>query len=375
MEIILKYFLKFAYWLSIPVIFSIELLKLLFNQCHRIYKRSHPAKILVYSYLLLITIPWLIYSAIGLDGFRFPDHEENRSIWDLLYFSMVTVSTLGYGEIQPVNVSARTIAAIQSVLGPVTLAFYVSNLFFAFSIERDYKTELNRKKEAFGNVQGIRRKLYANLTYLFETIVHDADPAPSGEMSVNFHDFDETTYPFTTTQHDAIHRHQEARLHVLTLYGSHGDVYKADNLIYINRIDRQIAHNRRKIERFYYGDMSYPDMDNEFRIRVHEILNQLENIEFITSEINSMPPDSPIREATKGNYFDRLWYTLQIIHQSMAMIESLNMQGVTIGPVCPDPTEEYTPFDIEKHFSHWRTHKLQGGIQFISKFKNELDKS
>lgn len=375
MDTVLKYFINLVYWLSMPVIFFIELLKLLLNQAIRIYKHSHPAYILLSSYLLLITIPWFIYSAIGADGFRFPDDEEKKSVWDLLYFSMVTVSTLGYGEIQPVNVSARAMAAIQSVLGPVTLAFYVSKLFFAFSIERDYKAELNRKREAFGNVQGIRRKLYANLTYLFETVVHDADPAPTGEMSVNFHDFGDTTYPFATTQHDATHRHQEARLHVLTMHGSHGDVYKADNLNYINRIDRQMAHNRRKLERFYYGDMSYPEMDNEFRIRVHEILNQLENIEFITSEINSMSPDSPMREHTKNNYFECLWYTLQIIHLAMTMIESLKMQGVTIDPLCPDPTEEYTPFDIEKHFSHWHSHKLQGGIQFISRFKDELDKS
>ena len=45
---------------------------------------------------------------------------------EALYFSVVTGTTLGYGDFSPVGGIVRIAAGIQALSGPVLLAFYVS---------------------------------------------------------------------------------------------------------------------------------------------------------------------------------------------------------------------------------------------------------
>jgi hypothetical protein len=62
----------------------------------------------------------------------------------LLYYSFVTQSTVGYGDISPITPPARTLSAIQAVLGQVYLAVLIARfvgLHIAFSA-RDRQLEL-----------------------------------------------------------------------------------------------------------------------------------------------------------------------------------------------------------------------------------------
>lgn len=50
----------------------------------------------------------------------------------LMYYSLVTLSTLGYGDITPTTSSSRMLSALQAVTGTLFLAIYVSTLVSAF---------------------------------------------------------------------------------------------------------------------------------------------------------------------------------------------------------------------------------------------------
>ena len=52
----------------------------------------------------------------------------NPAEGDLLYFSFVTQTTTGYGEILPVSASARLLASLQSVTGTLYLAVFIAAL-------------------------------------------------------------------------------------------------------------------------------------------------------------------------------------------------------------------------------------------------------
>lgn len=54
--------------------------------------------------------------------------EDSASFSDIVYFSFVTMSTLGYGDISPVTPVARTLAWLQSVAGQFYLAILVARL-------------------------------------------------------------------------------------------------------------------------------------------------------------------------------------------------------------------------------------------------------
>jgi hypothetical protein len=49
-------------------------------------------------------------------------------IWDFVYFSLVTMTTLGYGDIVPVSEEARSLATLQAVAGQFYVAVLVARI-------------------------------------------------------------------------------------------------------------------------------------------------------------------------------------------------------------------------------------------------------
>lgn len=87
-------------------------------------------------YLLIAVLFGLAYRLLEMydpgafyHAHRIPNaHLED---FDTLYFSFVTLTTLGYGDIAPVSPYARTFAMLESVLGILYLATLVSRLIAA----------------------------------------------------------------------------------------------------------------------------------------------------------------------------------------------------------------------------------------------------
>jgi hypothetical protein len=87
------------------------------------------------SVYLLIAASWAsIYMAIeaGHPGSFFVDPAHNidgvLDFTDFLYYSVVTLTTMGYGDIAPVTNQARSVAIIESVIGVMYLAILISRL-------------------------------------------------------------------------------------------------------------------------------------------------------------------------------------------------------------------------------------------------------
>lgn len=90
----------------------------------------------VVTYLLTITTFAAIYCvqfiSVGSAAFDLPA-EEHIGLHDFFYFSVVTITTLGYGDIHPTHWSTEVTSAIQVLFGVVVFATYlgvtVSDLF------------------------------------------------------------------------------------------------------------------------------------------------------------------------------------------------------------------------------------------------------
>lgn len=112
------------------------------------------------SVYLLMALVWsLAYYAIALSdpgAFRFPDRDELGAVqanrveavgggeelraapgWEeisevaqgtMMYYSFVTITTLGYGDIYPVSDAARILAMLEAVLGQLFLVILVARL-------------------------------------------------------------------------------------------------------------------------------------------------------------------------------------------------------------------------------------------------------
>lgn len=81
-------------------------------------------------YLLLGLIWGRLYQLVELaspGAFRLPGDESPNSA-TLTYFSFVTLATLGYGDIAPVNIVARDLAVLEAIMGQLYLVILISRL-------------------------------------------------------------------------------------------------------------------------------------------------------------------------------------------------------------------------------------------------------
>ncbi len=83
-------------------------------------------------YLLIAVVSAIIYSLIAVlvpGSFEFvgetviPAHMK-----DFMYYSLVTMTTLGYGDITPLSAPAKSVAAMQALLGQIYIAIIIARL-------------------------------------------------------------------------------------------------------------------------------------------------------------------------------------------------------------------------------------------------------
>lgn len=77
--------------------------------------------------ILIVVFAW-VHSRIGIVDMSGPGPRPTNDFGDALYFSIVTITTLGYGDFIPLG-SGRPIAAMQGLIGYLILGILVSTGF------------------------------------------------------------------------------------------------------------------------------------------------------------------------------------------------------------------------------------------------------
>jgi voltage-gated potassium channel len=96
------------------------------------------------AYLMLgfiWSVAYMILFAMDQGSFRgLPQIGDDLRLMDLQYFSFVTMTTLGYGDVVPVSYIARALAAVEAVIGQFYLAVLVAALVGAYVAETNAAT-------------------------------------------------------------------------------------------------------------------------------------------------------------------------------------------------------------------------------------------
>jgi len=108
------------------VVFTIfRLARFIFNE-KEVTKEVIFAAVVVY---LLMTIAWaflyLILEFFRRGSFAFP-FEQNLDFYNFLYFSCVTITTLGYGDVLPLTQQASALAILEAITGQMYLVVVVA---------------------------------------------------------------------------------------------------------------------------------------------------------------------------------------------------------------------------------------------------------
>ncbi len=95
-------------------------------------------------YLLLGVVWAILFGVVELvhpAAFAYPGLHTGDSLEGLLYYSFVTLTTLGYGDITPVHPAARTLSYLQAVIGQLYIAVLIAGLVGRRVSHQEFATE------------------------------------------------------------------------------------------------------------------------------------------------------------------------------------------------------------------------------------------
>ena len=125
----------------------------------RIFQRSADAelrnKISLYTGAISALLIW-VGALTVLEAER---HAEGATLTDLgraLWWSLVTVTTVGYGDIAPVTVTGRVVAAIYMLFG-IALIGIVTGIFSSWFLERIKQEEGMKDEEPAAHPQLVKQ--------------------------------------------------------------------------------------------------------------------------------------------------------------------------------------------------------------------------
>jgi len=100
------------------------------------------------SIYLLIGVGWAgVYTIVeGISPGSFSGTPESG---DLLYFSFVTLTTVGYGDVLPLSTLGKRLAILEAAMGSIYMAVIVAMIvgrYMSMHLEPDSKNETNSKK-------------------------------------------------------------------------------------------------------------------------------------------------------------------------------------------------------------------------------------
>jgi hypothetical protein len=108
---------------------------------------------------LIIFISINVIAVIGFVSF------EGLSLVDALYFSIVTMATVGYGDIYPVTLSGKVLAIVVIILGVGTFLGVVANATEIMLNKRESKTRLEKLNMIIGVFfSGVGTRLLADFS-------------------------------------------------------------------------------------------------------------------------------------------------------------------------------------------------------------------
>ena len=96
-------------------------------------------------YLCLVPLFALFYWLLPDGQFRIPDN-GGAGFGDWVYYSIVTITTLGFGDYTPCRAGAQWITAVEVLCGLVTIGFFL-NAVGSMKSEIDVRSDRDRQRE------------------------------------------------------------------------------------------------------------------------------------------------------------------------------------------------------------------------------------
>ncbi len=118
------------------------------------------------AYVAVMPLFAFIYWALPDAQFRIPDGAAT-DYWSWLYYSIVTETTLGFGDYTPAHVWAQIFTAIEVMFGLVLIGFFL-NAVGSMKSEIDVESEVEKRRRA--HIEMEKQKLTVSIPALKHTL-------------------------------------------------------------------------------------------------------------------------------------------------------------------------------------------------------------
>lgn len=114
---------------SCVAVFFLYVIALTLQKIFRTSKvETHLLVAAICVYLIFAVVWTMFYALIGIYYPESFDIPHNTNVNDLMYFSLVTLTTLGYGDITPLSAPAKSVAVMEALVGQIYLTVLVARL-------------------------------------------------------------------------------------------------------------------------------------------------------------------------------------------------------------------------------------------------------
>lgn len=118
--------------------------------------------IIIYCSIVLLYVAgfgWIYYNIALSDSNAFSySNEENIDYPTYLYFSVISFTTIGYGDITPVSPAARFLVSTEAIIGAIVNVIFIAILFVYISNFQAFIKEIKKEEEAIKELTRKKRK-------------------------------------------------------------------------------------------------------------------------------------------------------------------------------------------------------------------------
>jgi voltage-gated potassium channel len=126
------------------------------------FMRNPPSIRMAASVIVSVTTTIVVLSGVVM---RFVDHKEFPNVWLAIWWSVQTVTTVGYGDIVPQEVSGRIVGTVVMLEGTALIAIITALITSVFVARASHEFTRARLQEgadpdtAEGRLESISKKL------------------------------------------------------------------------------------------------------------------------------------------------------------------------------------------------------------------------
>lgn len=167
----------------------------------KIFKKITTQRPIVYGVSYLVLIPLYAIAFTFLSESSLQLNNQDPGIFSNLYFSIITITTLGYGDITPIGKIAQLLAASESLFGIILIGLFLNSLSHQHGVEvqeKEKRIQQRRDEEraierflAFNQLVELKIKRYNNYSIPITTPMSERKPNMTINEDFKFNDMED----------------------------------------------------------------------------------------------------------------------------------------------------------------------------------------